>query len=485
MKGDKLIKILETFSKTEIKEFRKYLSSTFLSEGRNHIAFYDELIKYYPDFNKKNFSIETISKNIKNPETLHFVISQIIKLAYDYLYFKYKKEDKIDKYIDLAQIARDRELSDHALNFCKEAEKLLEKRKINKEYYYNMFRINMKKIAIYFRLDDIENQYISGIKMTEYFSIYFMGQIIRLQDILKTYEGNYDFDYESTYFANLIKSFDFKYSEDVTDRLKIKKTSLVKIYSRFFSQIKEEKEDKFFSEIYEILEKSYDEIAPLEIASLATKLQNDWMRLNEREIDSSLLSFFESINKYILKVYTNNKFPYLKMAALTFRNIYLIAISLNEFKWAEEFIEKYGNMLYPEKKEDMIKWAYGTLYFHKKEFEKSLHYLNSVKDVMDMFKFDIRRDILKLNYELKYYDHIPSLIDSFRHFLTNTRVINSYVNKEYRKFIEYFSKLYNCTITKDLSKIRLLQEQVKKDSSINNDEWIQEKLRELIALCKF
>jgi hypothetical protein len=482
MKGDKLLKILKTFSKTEIREFRKYLSSTFLCEGRNHIELFDKLIKFYPDFEKKKDSIETIFNNIKNPETLHFTISHIIKLAYDYLYFKHKKEDKVDKYIELSQIARSRGLYIYALNFLKDAEKVSEEKKIDKEYYYNMYRINLGKIVTYYRLGDVHNQFISGIKLTEYFSIFLMGQIVRLQDILKTYKGNYDFDYESTYFANLINSFDFKYSEENIDKLTIKKTSLVKIYNLLFSQIKNERDDKYFQKIYEILEKGYDEVAPYEIVTIATKLQNDLLWITKRNIENYLPSQFEAIKKYVLNIYNINKLPYFKMDATTFRNIHLIALELNELEWAEEFIEKYKDVLYPEKKDDMVRWAYGVLYFHKKEFEKSLYYLNSVKDVVDLFKFDIRRDILKLYYELKYFDNIPSMIDSFRHFISNThaQTPNNIINDEYRKFIEYFSKLHNCTITKNMAKILLLQEQVEEDKSVKNDIWLKEKLKELL-----
>lgn len=480
MKGEKLLNILKTFSKSEIKEFRKYLSSTFLNEGRNHIAFFDKLIRYYPDFEKKKVSIEALFKDIKNPETLHFTISHIIKLAYDYLYFKRKREDKVDRYIELSQIARNRGLSGYALNFINDAEKALKEKKTDKEYYYNMYKIYMEKIVAYFRLGDLQNQFTSGIKMTEYFSIYLMGQTVRLQDILKTYKGNYDFDYESTYFANLINSFNFIYSEENIESLTIEKTSLVKIYGLLFSQLKNEQDDKYFQKIYDILEKGYDEIAPYEIATIATKLQNDLLWLNKGNIDNYLPSYFEAIKKYVLNIYNINKVPYFKMDANTFRNIYLIAIELDELKWAEEFIEKYGKVLYPEKRDDMVRWAYGMLYFRKKEFEKSLYYLNSVKDVVDMFKFDIRRDILKLYYELKHYDNIPALIDSFRHFLSNTQTLNTFTNAKSRKFIEYFSKLHNCTITKDISKIRLLQKQVENDIAISNDTWMKDKLKELI-----
>jgi hypothetical protein len=480
MKGDKLFRVLKTFSKSEIKEFRKYLSSTFLSEGRNHVAFFDKLMKFYPDFEKKKTSIEALFKDIKNPETLHFTISHIIKLAYDYLYFKHIREDKVNKYIELSQITKSRGLSGYALNFINDAEKALEEKKIDKEYYYNMHRIYMEKIVIYFRLGDLQNQFTSGIKMTEYFSIYLMGQIVRLQDILRTYEGNYDFDYRSTYLSYLINSIDFQYSEENIEKLMIEKTSFVKIYGLLFSQIKNERNDKYFQEIYKNLEKGYDELAPYEIATIATKLQNDLLWINKRKIDNFLPSYFEAIKKYVLNIYNINKVPYFKMDANTFRNIYLTAIELDELEWAEEFIEKYGKVLYPEKRDDMVRWAYGMLYFRKKEFEKSLYYLNSVKDVVDMFKFDIRRDILKLYYELKYYDNIPALIDSFRHFLSNTQTLNTFTIAQSRKFIEYFSKLHNCTITKDISKIRYLQKQVENDKAINNDTWLKDKLKELL-----
>ena len=476
MKGEKLLNILKTFSKSEIKEFRKYLSSTFLSEGRNHIAFFDKLIRYYPDFEKKKVSIEALFKDIKNPETLHFTISHIIKLAYDYLYFKHKREDKVDKYIELSQIARNRGLYGYALNFINDAEKALKEKKTDKEHYYNMYKIYMEKIVTYFRLGDLQNQFTSGIKMTEYFSIYLMGQTVRLQDILRTYEGNYDFDYQSTYLSYLINSIDFQYSEENIEKLMIEKTSLVKIYGLFFSQIKNEKNDKYFQEINKNLEKGYDELAPYEIATIATKLQNDLLWINKGNIDNYLPSYFEAVKKYVLNIYNIN----FKMDANTFRNIYLVAIELDEIEWAEDFIEKYGKVLYPEKRDDMVRWAYGMLYFRKKEFEKSLYYLNSVKDVVDMFKFDIRRDILKLYYELKYFDNIPALIDSFRHFLSNTQTLNAFTKAKSRKFIEYFSKLHNCTITKDISKIRSLQKQVENDIAISNDAWMKDKLKELI-----
>jgi len=476
MKGEKLIKILKTFSKTEIKEFKKFLSSPYHNEGRNYVSFYSEIIKYYPDFNEIKFSMETVSKNINNPETLHFAMSHLTKLAYHFLYLEQKKNDKLNEYIDLSNILRKRGFDKYALSLCEEAEKELLKKKSDRDYYYNSFKLNIQKSIIYIRENDVLNQFSSITKMSEYFFIYFLGEIVRFLEIMQSYKGNYNFDYDSTYFANIIDSLGFGSISKNIDKLKIDKTSFVKIYSLFIERMNKEKGEEYFSVISEILEKGYDELEPFEAAFVISKLQNDWLWLNQRTINGSLSSSFEATKKYFLNIFNNDKFSYFKMNPNTFRNIFITAIELNELEWAEDFIQKYGNKLYPEVKEDMIKWAYGVLYFRKKEFEKSLNYMNQVKDVVDILKFDIRRDILKLNYELKYYDRIPELINSFRHFLSNTKTSIPHVIDKEKIFLLFFSKLYNCAVSKDIGKIKLLQKQI---NEIDLDSWILDKLKEL------
>lgn len=478
MKGNKLIRIISTFSENELKEFRKFLVSPFVNDGRNYISFYDNIMINYPNFDKIEELIDNLSENTDNLKTLDYKISHLIKLSCDFLYLKQKKDDKINKLIDLSLILLKKGLSKYAMNLCEEAENKLLNKKKDKDYYYLMFKLSFIKFSANVRLGNLKNQFLCITKMSEYFFIHFYSEIVRMQDNMKSLQGNLNFDYESTYLSNMINSLDFKCANKNFKKLKIENSSLVKIYSLLIEKINKTKDDKYFSEILETLENKLDEIEPLEIVYLVTKLQNDWLWISNKSLDSSMTSSFNVMKKYFLNIYNLDNFSYLKMSTNVFRNIFLISIQLNELEWAEEFIQKYSGKLYPEVKDDMIKWSYGILYLNKKDFKKSLHYLSQVNDVLDVLKFDIRRDILKLNFELKYFDRIPALIDSYKHFLTNTKTTIPFMNEREKIFIEYFPKLYNLAITKDEIKRNLLKKQMKNEILINYDSWFIEKLNE-------
>ena len=57
MKNSKLISLLKSFSENELKEFRKFIDSSFFNkEGKYVLRFYNEVRKHYPDFT--NASLE-------------------------------------------------------------------------------------------------------------------------------------------------------------------------------------------------------------------------------------------------------------------------------------------------------------------------------------------------------------------------------------------------------------------------------------------
>ncbi len=55
MFNSKIISVVRSFSKDEIKEFRKFVDSPFFNkEGKYVLRFYDEIKKYYPGFDNKS-----------------------------------------------------------------------------------------------------------------------------------------------------------------------------------------------------------------------------------------------------------------------------------------------------------------------------------------------------------------------------------------------------------------------------------------------
>lgn len=60
MQKSKLITLLKTFSKEEMKNFDKFISSPYFSRGRNLKPLYNVLKKYHPSFDSPHFTEEKI-----------------------------------------------------------------------------------------------------------------------------------------------------------------------------------------------------------------------------------------------------------------------------------------------------------------------------------------------------------------------------------------------------------------------------------------
>ena len=64
MKDIRLINILKTFSKEEMKLFGKFAASPYHNSGKNCMPLFKLLSKSHPDFETGGFTYETIHKKL-------------------------------------------------------------------------------------------------------------------------------------------------------------------------------------------------------------------------------------------------------------------------------------------------------------------------------------------------------------------------------------------------------------------------------------
>ncbi|MEI7485462.1 MAG: hypothetical protein WCK13_12195, partial [Ignavibacteriota bacterium] len=60
IKNSKLIKLLSSLSKQELKEFERFLTSIYFNEGKNYKHLVRELKKFHPEFNHPKLTNEYI-----------------------------------------------------------------------------------------------------------------------------------------------------------------------------------------------------------------------------------------------------------------------------------------------------------------------------------------------------------------------------------------------------------------------------------------
>ncbi|HEY3249711.1 MAG TPA: hypothetical protein VGK25_01205, partial [Ignavibacteria bacterium] len=64
MKDTKLINILRTFSKEEMKQFEKFVASPYFHSGKNCMPLLKQLQKFYPGFDNEKLTYKNIHKKL-------------------------------------------------------------------------------------------------------------------------------------------------------------------------------------------------------------------------------------------------------------------------------------------------------------------------------------------------------------------------------------------------------------------------------------
>jgi hypothetical protein len=211
----------------------------------------------------------------------------------------------------------------------------------------------------------------------------------------------------------------------------------------------------------------------LALANACIRLQE----VNENKYTAELLELYKEQLGNSLHTAYDGTF----MEQDLFRNIFVNALKLKQFDWAENYLQKYLHGLQPEHIDNMKNFSYSNLSFEKSDFESALKYLSLVKYDTFVFKFDVRTLMLKIYLELGYYEQTRSLIDSFRHFILENTSITEYIKLVHLDFIKFVNEIMRLKESKkEFDPVKLINEITL--SPARNKEWLIEKIYELPGL---
>jgi hypothetical protein len=83
---------------------------------------------------------------------------------------------------------------------------------------------------------------------------------------------------------------------------------------------------------------------------------------------------------------------------------------------------------------------------------------------------------LQILYELGYEDTLASSLESFRHFLSNDKLIPEEKKAPLLNFHKYLNKIISLNIKKSRSEMDLIRNSISKDNLLINKEWLLEKV---------
>jgi hypothetical protein len=484
------IEILKSFSKDDIKKFTKFLHSPYHNESHKVIELYDELLRFIPDFNDDKFTKENLwgclyGNSIYKDSTMTNLFFDLSLLLKKYLTFENISKDKFKSNEHLLDEYSGRDLKSlfykSINNFYKEFSK---QDKLGINHLLTVYEIGTLKFDF-----DISNKKYNKRQVTE-----------AVDDFL---QGLYSF---VTYFVSqLISSYsNISVVMDI-HKIDYKNKSPLKLFQLFnikniLSLIGKESDLGFFISLYFAMQDSIENIENIDkYIKYKNILVSNLGRLNSEEISSHYkklanICMYNSnkgnnVNYFdneLFELYNgflkNEKFDSRRnnMDYVMFRNIFLIALELNQIEWAKDFINNYHDKVRSDYEYDLYNLGYAQLYYKTKDYNSSLEYINKVSLDNHMLKFDTRNLTLKLYYDLDYIDNLIYQIDNFKKFLKNSDDLKTRLGQKTLNFLNLFEKT---VFIKSGKKVKYDKEYLKHlvnaTEPVLNKNWLLERLNGL------
>lgn len=478
------IQILSTFKKVELREFSRFVYSPFFNGRRETAVYFKAIKKFYPEFNSKNFTNEKIFAAVYPTKEYDIRIirrlnSYLLKLIELYLSYKGLKSDMFYFDLSLAIQYSERGLYGQSQKQLEFTDKKYSDSKGDYEFYFwKRYLIERHKNSLYSytKNDHLASEAI--LKRTDMFSYH--SAVIICKGLISLFinSKNFNTDFTGGDFYCLVKNLNLEnYIKNLNETNNEFYSVLAAEYYQAMSLLNP-RDDNFFIKFKEVLSLDMNMFSYIERINLYTifeavctlKIENgehsyskDLFEAYKRMLEQGLYSYSPG-GGFILRI---------------FRNIVHTAIMEKETIWLEKFLEKYLSKLPDDSRKGMNALAKSLLLFEKKSFEASLNELNNINFELFHFKIDFKNLQLKLYYELGYYESLFSLIDTYKHFIANSKFISERYKIISGGFINSLIKLIKIKNENKLFEAEILKNEFRAIQDKTHQTWLIEKINEL------
>jgi len=461
----------------ELNGFRDFIDCSFFNKNEKLVRFYDYILKFKPDFESRNFTKEKLFKYTFDKEAFDYsklkhYFNYAVELLEDFIVYNQASRNEKERDFKLLTFYRERKLNNYFTNLTaklagehsniryKEPEDFKYENKLSNEleifYYENEFKENKIVNAQYKDLFTIRDNYI--------FELFY-----RLSTLLGQKRGfRYELEKTFPYLPSLMEYIDN--NEKEIDR------SILLVYKAFLLDYK--RTEKNYFDLKKIAVKEYKDI-PAEIRkhifeSLMDVGYEIVLRGN-REFYKELFDYFSFyVDKYD-EIFGDEYLDHTRYFYIT-----TPALALKKFDWAKDFMEKFKDKLPPVQEDYLYLYTLANYHFSTKEFGLALEILAKIKDNKNNVALTANKLKMQILYELKDFETLLYIIDSYRHFLKNyCKIFIETDPKVNLNFVKYLKRLVDIQSGKKLKPDEVKFE-IEREKVITTRWWLLEKVNELM-----
>ena len=487
MKNIKLLAILKTFSKEEIRLFEKFTASPYHKSGKNCYPLLRELKKHHPEFESEHISYEKLYSKLYpeknyNQQVMWNLISALEKAAVNFLEHEaFRKSYSRRKELLVAELI-ERKLSDHTRAALREIDKLFKGRLIDNDYLDD--RLRQGESLVNFSQSENNLNVLSNVRVEnmEYYILNFMRFLKSTLEDQALFRDLYNKKYERNIPLEFAKRLDLESIVKYCESKKYKYSFYLKIIYYSIMTILEPKNANHFFSLRKLFDRYHRRLGKREKRVMIVTMVN-YCISNKNIKNPDYFRIMFELNKIRLKeglaFYPENQ-----ISKQLYVQILFNSLGLNETEWTKEFIKNYTPHLNPQYQNSMKSLADAYLKFAEKNFEEVLSHLNKVNftDVRD--KIHVRTLTARTFYELNETESLISYIDASKRFLINNASINETKRKAYGNFFYFLSRLTEFKSRAESFKaIResaaILKKNINSENNLEYKQWLLAKADDL------
>lgn len=470
MKNSHLVTILQTFSKKEIREMRKWLHSPIHNQRQDVVDLFEYLVSSNHLTEDKFLQKDRIFRKVfpqevfsdaKLRQSIHFLLKSIES----YLITKELQEDTVQAKMALVSIYRKRKLSKAFQKKINEVQELQEKATYrNEQFFRNEYLIQQEQYLF------LEGQKKRNIPMnlqevSDALDTTFIADKLRQACLMLSHQKVYKTKYQIGLFEEIMR-----YIED-NDYLT---TPAISIYYYVYKAITEIDNTDHFEHLKSEIQNNGPLFPPVEIKDIYLMAINYCIGRMNKGHSSFIREAFDLYKKGLeMGILIENE----SISPWTFINVAINGLKLREFDWVESFVENFSQYIPDSKREGIVLFTLSKLHFEKKDYPQAMQLLNQ-GDFDDLLIYlNAKTMLLKMYYEMDEYDALDYQLESLGTYIKRKKVMG-YHKENYQNIIRYTKKItrVNPYSKKDVVG---LKSEIETANPLTEREWLLEQIDSL------
>jgi hypothetical protein len=484
-----LIALFTSLSENELKKLTLFVNSVYFNKRKSLVILFNQIMKFYPDFNSQFFTREYLCKQFTkhktyNDSTLRDSLSLLLKLAEEFLAVESFRNNSLAKANILLTELNSRRLnklfemkSKHIESMSSGADSW------DFEYYYNMY-IYESCLYNHFKYGEAINKKDNVLKKLcrigksdKFLTLLFITEIVSDYVNLIISSKKYNIEIKNDFTIRLIEliAFDkikklFPVNSNEYIILKLYKG----LYNTFSGMTKIKNYLSYKNDLIKYEEKLGREDLSLHYSRLISYciiVKN--CNFNLPDIEKELFLLYKKVieNKY----YINKKVSYLPVSL--FRAVFIHAIHSKNLEWARELIDKYINLINPADLKNNKNLYLAEFQLASGNYTDALEFITKVIPDNFINKYDCYLLMLQIKFLGGNYELVLNDIAKFSSFIKYDKFLSGDRKQNYKNFIFFLKKISLCKLDDNYIDINLYKHKIINTDKLSLKYWLLEQVQ--------